>query len=403
MGAAGAIFFLGRLSAQFGGRLIPLATAGRSELAKIGSRGFSMPSDGRGSPAEGNRSKELHRKHGDRYVDLAMILRQPDSIDRNRALMAWMDQLDPAEIKGALERFRSLGLTGKRQSEYLTLLEYWAKKDPTAALEDAAAQTNNDRSVRTILGTWALNDPDAALAWVLAAHPGNASNSYLPDILGSLASSDPARTTEILQGMPPGKEQDRAISEILRSSLIQSPETAQMWISSLQDSALRANAVVQVAGDMAQIDPQGTAAWLQSLEGPAAEEGVLHMMAVWNDKDSAAATAYYESMPPGAGRSNALGGLISSIAQSDPRAAAALLDSYPEDATDASVTQLVRSSAKSDPELAADYISRIADPQQQEDAFNRVLSRWIRHDQAAATAWIQANPVPPEIRRNLGL
>ena len=77
----------------------------------------------------------------DHLSRLAAIVRGENLLDRNRALLAFIDKLAPGDFEAAVAHFRSLGITESRYGEYALLLSAWAKADPLAALTYARANT----------------------------------------------------------------------------------------------------------------------------------------------------------------------------------------------------------------------------------------------------------------------
>ncbi|KAB2642418.1 MAG: hypothetical protein DVB26_02615 [Verrucomicrobia bacterium] len=124
---------------------------------------------------------------------LESIVRGANALDRNRALLAYIDQLAPADFQAAIDKFRDLGITDSRLSEYAMLLTAWSQVDPTTALAYAQANTRSGFATSTILSTWAATDPDAAIRWAEANHTGTDANPYLAGIIRTLGASDPAR------------------------------------------------------------------------------------------------------------------------------------------------------------------------------------------------------------------
>ena len=106
-------------------------TAGDS-TGTAGSR-KSQHSDRPGHAAAGSASERLAR--------LEAIMRGENPLDRNRALLAFIDQLGPGDFEAAVAQFRAMGITDSRFGEYALLLSAWAKADPLAALDYAKGNT----------------------------------------------------------------------------------------------------------------------------------------------------------------------------------------------------------------------------------------------------------------------
>jgi uncharacterized phage-associated protein len=104
-----------------------------------------------------------------------------------------------------------------------------------------------------------------------------------------------------------------------------------------------------------------------------------------------------ESLPSGDNRSNALRGILNSIAENDPAKAVSIMDRYPNDLNDRVVEDFVWNSYRSNPAIAVEQIARMSDAGWRDQMYRRTLSRWLERDAAAANAWIQSNPVPQTV------
>ena len=337
----------------------------------------------------------------DKLKRLESIVRGENALDRNRALLAYIDQLAPGDFEAAIAKFRGLGITESRFSEYAMLLTAWSQVDPTAALTYAQANTRSGFAATTILATWAASNPDAAIRWAQANHTGTDANPYLVGIIRTLGATDPARASELLTGMPRSNERGEALDAMLPHVLAQGPEAARTWISALTDDSLRNGSMMRAADQMAQTDPKGTADWLLANPGEATKRSLDNVLATWASSDKAAAVAYYEALPKGEERSNALRGVISAISSQDPAAAATMIDRHAADVTDGALQTFVWHSFGSDPALALNYVSRISDPGNQERMYSRTLDNWLNRDPASAQAWMQQNALPENVARHL--
>lgn len=337
----------------------------------------------------------------ERLAKLESIVRGENPLERNRALLAYLDQLGPGEFEDAVAHFRSLGLTEARMGEYSLLLTAWAQADPTAALAYARENTRGGFAQDTILTTWATTDPEAAIRWAQSNHEGDDPNPFLPGIIRGLAQSDPARATELLATLPRSGERGKGLDFILPHLLQQGTEATREWITALSDESLKNGAMLRVAEQFAATDPAGTASWLLANPGEASQRRIDDVYGTWAAKDSQAAVSSFAALPAGEARSDALRGVIGSVASSDPKQALSLLDRYPNDVDDRIVRDFVQSSFRNDPATAASQISRIGDEREREQAYRRTLGAWVDRDSAAALAWMQSNPVPDSVRERI--
>jgi hypothetical protein len=337
----------------------------------------------------------------ERLSRLETIVRGEDPLDRNRALLAFIDQLAPGDFEEAIAHFRSLGITESRLGEYAMLFSAWAKADPLAALSYAKENTSGRFATDTILTTWAAIDPDAALRWAEASHTGDGANPYLAGIIRSLAGSDPQRATQLLAAMPLSKERGEALDAMLPHLLAKGNDATKTWIAALADDSLRNGAMLRAAKQLAQNDPAGTAAWLLENPGEATQRRMDDVYSAWAGKDQQAALASLAALPAGENRSNALRGVVTSVAVNNPKAALSLMDRFPNDVNDRVVQNFIWHSFGTDTPAAVGQIARIADAGSREQMYRRAVGRWLETDAAAATAWMQSNPLPPSVVKYL--
>jgi hypothetical protein len=342
----------------------------------------------------------------DRLSRLESIVRGEDPLDRGRALLAYIDQLGSGDFEDAIAHFRSLGITESRMGEYSLLLSAWAKTDPISALEYARNNTGSNFATNTILTTWAATDAEGAIQWAQSNHKGDGANPYFAGIIRSLAESDPIRATDLLTSMPRSVERGEALDSMLPHLLTKGNEATRSWIEGITDEALKSGAMMRVAERLAANDPAGTAAWLIANPSEASQRRVDDVYSVWARQDQQAAMSSLASLPQGENRSNALRGLVTSVASEDPKAAVSLMDRFPSDVNDRVVQTFIWHSFGNDPSTAVNQIARITNPEDRDQMYRRAVGRWLEDDNAAATAWLQSNPLPEnvvdEINRRAG-
>lgn len=398
-------FFAGRISAPAPDESA-LAADGSAETRGL-SRSSSRPGGSAASSERARRDRERDGATGfqspaDRNVRLEEIVRGEDPLQRNRALLQLIDQLNPDEFEGAVAYFRSLGITERRFGEYALLLSAWAKVDPLAALNYTTENTRGGFATNTILSTWATDDAEGAIRWAEANHEGEDANPYMAGIIRGLAGSDPIRATQLLTAMPRSGERGEALDAMLPHLLTQGPDSARAWIAALDDESLKNGAILRSAEPLAAVDPKGTMQWLLDNPGEASRRRMDDIFSVWahNDKDAALATM--ATMAPGDDRSNALRGVVSSLAPSDPKEALDLMNRYSGDVNDRVVQNFIWHSFGNDPSTAVAQISRISNERERDQMYRRTLDRWLERDEDAAATWIESNPdVPAQVIEHL--
>jgi len=395
-------FMAGRVSSP-----APAATAqdGPSETRSSRSSSSSAGTgsvDGKKSsrPARSDRTQAATTPK-ERLAKLESIMRGENALDRNRALLGYIDQLAPGDFEAAVAHFRSLGMTDERMGEYSLLLTAWAGADPLAALAYAKGNTREGFATDTILSSWATADPESAIRWAKANFEGEGANPYLPGIIRGLAASDPARATELLTSMPRSEERGVGLDALMPHLLEQGADATKAWIAALTDDSLKNGAMMRAAEKLAALDPAGTASWLLANPGEASKRRMDDVYSAWAQKDQSAALSSYAALPPGENRSNALRGVIANVAVENPKAAVSMLDRYPSDVTDRVVRSVVWHSFGEDPSLAASQIARIADENERNQTYRRAIGSWLERDPQAAQAWLQTNPLPDVVQKEL--
>lgn len=393
-------FAIGRISAPAGAEEAGVALAEeRGPSARSAARGGDGRAVGAARQTRTNNRPDARAggRDGDRLERLASIVRGENALDRGRAMLSFIDQLGPDDMEEAVAHFRSLGITDSRFGEYAMLLTAWAEMDPMAALSYATANTGGSFATTTILTAWAGRDPEAAVAWAAQNHTGDGANPHMPGIIQGIAASDPLRATQLLTEMPFSRERGAALAAMLPHLIRQGPDAARIWVAGLEDERLRDGAMVRLAEQLASVDPKGTAEWLVANPGAAADQRLNNVFDAWARQDQAGAIASFNSLPPGAARSNAFRGVVSAVAASDPQAAAAMLNRHSGDVTDGAVRSFVWHSFGSDPVTAANHINMISDAGARDEMYRRTLTGWLRRDPDTATSWIRSNAVPPTV------
>ncbi len=327
------------------------------------------------------------------------ILTDPDSLTRQRAIIAYIDQLGSNDFENAVADFRKMGITESRMAEYGLLLSAWAKSDPYAALQYVQAKTSNPFATNTILTTWAATDPEGAIRWAETHHNKETANPYFASILASLAQSDPTRATDLLTSMPPGVERNNALTAMLPQLLKNGPEAAREWLDNLADPTLKTIAIMQSAAQLAARDPEGTVAWLLANPGDATQSTLHGIYSNWVFHDQEAALKSLASIPDPAFRGNAMTGIISSMANVDPQAAISLMDRFPADMNDNIISSFTFNSFSRDPATAVNQIARISDANQRDMIYRNLVARWINEDPNAAGNWLKSHPMPPQLQQ----
>ncbi|MGJ8633850.1 MAG: hypothetical protein ACSHX7_08015 [Luteolibacter sp.] len=373
----------------------------RSEQISTSRSGDRNTAEGAGSSRDGRASGSSRSSLSmeERIKDMERIVLGENALDRNRAMLAWIDQLSPDEFKEAIEKFRALGISGERRGEYAMLLTAWAELDPLAAL--AYTQEGGGRGSRTVLSAWANRDPESAIAWAESNYDGDGGNPYMVGVIQGLSETDTSRATGLLAEMPYSRDRGEALQTMIPHLLNMGNDVAKAWVDGLQDEQLKDGAVARISEEMARNDPEGTAQWLLANLGESSTRSVDEVFQEWAEVDFNAAAQSFESLEGRAARSRGLVALVEVQARTDPQAASDLIDKYPQDASERVVERFVRDSFNTAPELAVNQIGKIEDQRRQNEMYNRTLNSWLNRDQAAAERWISSTKLPDRVNQYL--
>lgn len=338
---------------------------------------------------------------GDALTRLEEIKNINDPLDRARMWLQFVDGLSAEEFEGVVAAFRADGSSQANIGEYSLLLNAWAKVDPLSALEYAKANTNNPFARQTILATWAAYDPNSAISWAKTNHEGDGPNPWMVGVIRGLAFQDPELASSLLKEMPRSEERGQALDSLLPALLKQGVDSARSWASSITDEALREGAIMRLAERTLDSDPEGTADWLIANPSEATNRRMDDALSAMARKDESSALAYYNQLPAGDARSNALRGIVNTIAQEDPAKAVALMDQHSGDVNNRVVEQFVWNSFRKDPGTAVSNIARMTNTEERDRMYSRTIEWWMGRDEQAAMKWVSGNTLPENVINRL--
>ena len=337
----------------------------------------------------------------DPLLRLAEISDITDPLDRTRQWIQFIDGLSESEFEGVVAEMRASGQSQENMEEYGMLLTAWAKINPLAALDYATKNTQNPFARQTILAAWASTDPSGAIAWAKDNFKGEGANPFMVGVIRGLAQNDPQLASSLMAEMPRSQERGYALDSLLPVFLKQGVDTARQWVTSITDEALRNGAMERLADRTIEKDPLGTADWLIANPSESTNRRVDDAIYAMAKKDKDAAMGYFQNLPTGNDRSNALRGLVNAEAMQNPQAAAALMDRYGSDVNNRVVEQFVWHSFGKDPQLAVQNIGRLTNVEQRDQMYTRTIEHWLGEDKNAAIAWMGSNALPQNVADRL--
>ncbi|MFY7818740.1 MAG: hypothetical protein ACOVRB_10290 [Akkermansiaceae bacterium] len=339
---------------------------------------------------------------GDPMTRLEELKNINDPLERTRLWLQLVDSLSPEQFEEFVAAYRADGIPPERMGDYSMLLTAWAKVDPQAALKYASENTGSPFARQTILAAWASYDPNSAIAWAKSNHQGDDANPWMVGVIKGLANQDPDLASSLLKEMPRSVERGEALDNLIPALLQQKGvAAARDWVDSITDASLKDGAMSRIADRSIEKDPEGTADWLIANPSETTNRRVDDALFAIARKDQDSAMAYFNKLPVGNDRSNALRGIVNAVAMENPQKAASLMDRHSSDVNNRVVEQFVWHSFRQDPQTAVANISRLNNAEEQERMYNRTLEWWMERDQQAAINWVNSNTLPTKVVERL--
>jgi hypothetical protein len=250
-----------------------------------------------------------------------------------------------------------------------------APEQALSAVDQLPEALRNRAIAATLLG-WAKNDPTAALEWAAAngvdpddmkVSAGGNGYGYRSMILEAL-SGDRAKTIAWLEARPPTDQTD----DMIQSAMWQAtPAEAERLLGHLTPEGM----------------PAGAGQYISTLLASNPE----------------AALAWASAQPAGAVRTAAIATLVGRQADKDPGNLAALTDAWsPGPDRDAALSGAASTLGYTQPAQAIALARQIGDEAARENALKQAVWSWGFRDNAGARAWLGSTPdLPPSLREEL--
>ncbi len=249
------------------------------------------------------------------------------------------------------------------------------------------------------LGLQLTSNSPAEVDAILAGYPAKDRDKILSSLVDSLSYQDPARALEIYQSMPPTKLEPYRLQNIISNLAQQDPEAALKLTLESTNSSQQLQGITQIFAQFAQQDPEAARQKLAALPpGPMYDNAVSSIASSWAQTDSTAALAWVDTLK-GEQHTRALHALMPSLASSNPKAAAGIIDDLlattKEDnsgSISSSAYQLGQTWVQEDPVAAGKWITGLPDGNVKTNAISSMMSAWTSDDFEGATRWIDTLP-----------
>lgn len=334
------------------------------------------------------------------------IMRHENPVERNNTLLALIETLSAEEFAGVVDAFRELGITDSRRGEYAMLLSAWATIAPQEAIAYAHENTGGTFARNTILATWAGTNPDAALAWALANHDSEEANPWLVGVIRGIAPNNLERATGIMNEMQRSRQRGAALNAVVSLLMARDPASAKEWASTVDDPTLRSAAFARTAEVLSRRDVAEAANWLTSVgDIEALNRAGDDLAEDWYEQDPDAAMQWLTTLPAEA-LGSAAEGIIDRMSRDNNSIEAAsyladIMRTNPNANYDEAVEELIGSSRRNDPQLAAEWVRALSSQNEQNRQYQRILGRWNAQNPEEVQDWVATNAdyLPENVKR----
>jgi hypothetical protein len=327
-----------------------------------------------------------------------------DHVSANAAALAFVIQIEAAQMPEALGLAQALKDEPARHLLLKNLLSHWAETEPHKARDWAlstAAGTPRADLREALMTAWAGNDPDAVLG--LASKSGSArfpqapiDESAIATVFRTYALEDPSKAFGRLEIISQSRRHAaiRGILDTVRTE--EQREKIDGLIAKIRREETRIQARRAMVEQWARRDPVAAAAYVDKAE-PAWERTRLmdSLGHTWlQGHDPTVAAEWWVDHAPGA---DTLVKIINVWAQLDANAAGKWLGKQaPGPTSDAARRTFSRQVADRDPESALRWAETVSDSTMREDTIDHVFANWHLRNADAANAFLSNAGWPAE-------
>lgn len=297
---------------------------------------------------------------------------------RPTILQSWssVDPAGAAKYYAANPReFATMGMMGGRgpgggQDGASIIASEWARQDPTAAMAWAASLTTDKGSAMTsVIGEIAKTDPRKAADMIKQMDAGDQANAYR-SVAAQYGALDFAEAQSWVRTLP-ADDQAAALASAIGGLANSDPAAAAKQALLMPDGDAKDRLVGTLAGTLARTDPQAAAEFISKQQSENAQrDGIRNLMPTWANQNPTAALKYAQSLPEGNVRDSALGSYVFSDNTSPPKQVVATAES-------------------------------ISDEGDRNRAVSVAVTKWMREDKTAATAYVESSDMSDDQKQRL--
>lgn len=321
-----------------------------------------------------------------------------------RALLAFADSVDPAQLPDLLDMVRAMPNSPDRSKMEEALLDRWAGVNPGAAVAWAADLKNSgqrETALIDVFDAWSARDPAAALAAVDAKMNPHTRENVLNSVLNNYGAQNPTAALAALKGLPAEWGMGGLSQFIYENWARMDPNAAAAAVVDLPPGYAKMMALSRVAQAWTAQNPAEGMAWAQKQLGAGVSWYAVSGMTESNPEIAA---TFLDQLYNGNGRDNLTAGVARNMAYTDPVAALEWLN---KNATGASynkaMMELINNLGEDHAATLAPAVLQMPAGEERSNAIANLALQWSMADREAALAWAQSLPAADNATRYAAL
>jgi len=327
--------------------------------------------------------------------------------ERERAFSVWVDRcstVDPLAALSFLDDPRNVFNSTVRMYPVLRRACGKNLKRVQEKILTAKPVTRRDRYCSTVASFMSESDPEAAIEWLLmldgkGVHPSEATQSPT----ARMAKGDPAKAANLALKFTHRASRTRAFGAALNVWLTKDAAAALRVVEKLDDHQLRTVSLSQLIRFTGRTDPKQAMALSAKLDGQDQIEAMHTVLGLWNDKDSASASAWIEQVEDLSLRGRLVTMSAHDLADKEPRLVANMAIKLPVGSYRSSALYYTLDEwSENDPAIAMDYAMTLERTTERMKYAEVIFKNSLGGHRAAATA-ILGKVTPTPIRHQLVL
>ena len=340
----------------------------------------------------------------ERLEKLRLILAHPSVVERQRQMLAFIDELGTSQYTETANQLEQLG-TPAYHPQFKMLIGAWVKAHPMGAVTWAKGHPSKEM-LPEVLTPWGEADPAASLDWVVREVPGATggdqdARAALISVLAGTATRDLPAAVKGLDVVP--LEQDRAnATKHLANQLSQlRPGMTELMLEILKPAGGAQYNELLVMNLQSFINAGNAEGALQVL---LENEGARKVMPIKNFyrqyylRPNPEAVEAISRIPAGSLQDEAVQGYCVATVNTNPPETYALLDRYPGAVSDMVLAEMGQGVSIEHVGLGLERMLQIKDPALRDESMTQRLKWWLQRNEADARKWMEAHDLSLEVR-----